>query len=167
MITTRSNTYSYSVNHVTDGMINGIKRIVALSDLDLDKFMGEWKSLDNAMKIWLGDRHMKSIILEVYDPKTNILITRWDMDVRYDEIDEDDVRWTDVESIRLAIQEAGIPACTAKYDIIIINHYGRRDVEGWVPATIRSTDGLVRQSIGRTVGANGLGVAAAYWRTKT
>ena len=167
MSMTRSNTHSYSVNHVTDGMINGIKKIIRLSGLSPREYVGTWESLNNAVKTWLGDGHMKTMILEVYDPRTDGLIARWDMDVRYDEVDEDDVRWTDVESIKRGIQKAGIPASTAKYKIIIDNYVGHRKVEGWGPTTIRPTDGMVRQSIGRTVGASGLGVATSYWRSKT
>ena len=57
---------------------------------------------------------------------------------------------------------SGHAACD--YRIVLITKRGRPDVEGWSAATLRSTDGFVRQSLGTTIDGNGLKSGTAYWR---
>jgi hypothetical protein len=46
------------------------------------------------------------------------------------------------------------------------NKTGRPDVAGWSSTAYRSTDGFVRQSLGTTLDASGLGASAVYYRKK-
>ncbi|WP_279608727.1 hypothetical protein [Burkholderia contaminans] len=43
---------------------------------------------------------------------------------------------------------------------------GRPDVEGWSKGSYRSTDGMVKQSLGSTVEHSGLAGQAGYWRQR-
>ncbi|MBK4532512.1 HORMA domain containing protein, partial [Enterobacter cloacae] len=40
------------------------------------------------------------------------------------------------------------------------------DVEGWSKGSYRSTDGMVKQSLGSTVEHSGLAGQAGYWRQR-
>ncbi|HWV46397.1 MAG TPA: hypothetical protein VN039_10345, partial [Nitrospira sp.] len=58
----------------------------------------------------------------------------------------------------------GLPSSQAEYRLVTHSKTGRPDVTGWSPTTLRSTDGMVRQSLGSTVQHQGLGGNASYWR---
>jgi Bacterial HORMA domain 2 len=100
----------------------------------------------------------------VFDPKTDVLITRWDIDIVYGWTSGDGTFWTDTEQLKYAIKKAGISPSAASYRIVLDNKPGRPDVKGWSSTTLRSIGGLVRQSLGSTIEHSGLGGSASYWR---
>ena len=72
--------------------------------------------------------------------------------------------WTDTGQLKYAIRKAGVAPSTARYRLLMDNKPERPDVDGWSPASYRSTAGMVRQSLGSTIEHSGLGASAAYWR---
>ena len=72
--------------------------------------------------------------------------------------------WTDTDQLKYAIRKTGVAPNAARYRLLMDNKPGRPDVPGWSRATYRSTDGMVRQSLGSTIEHSGLGASAAYWR---
>ena len=166
MSTVRVNTYSstHTIAHVTTNMLNFLKEIIRETGLDPSHLMDEWGSLERAIRTWLNSRHLYRVVLEIYDPRTDALVPpRWDIDVVYDYAG-DGTLWADSNAIRYHVQKAGFAASRCKYRFILMNHDGRPDVEGWGPTNLRSTDGLSRYSIGSTIGGNGIGTDASYWR---
>jgi hypothetical protein len=103
-------------------------------------------------------------VLEIYDPRTDNLITRWDIDVVYNWSSGDGSFWTDTEQLRYHIQKAGLAPSEASYRLLMDNKPGRPDVQGWSSTNFRSTNGMVRQTLGSTIEHNGLGASSAYWR---
>lgn len=159
-------TYSrtHSVTYVADNILKSIKDIIRESGMDPSRFVDDTEINMNGIKAWLGSGHLERISLEIYNPTTDKLITRWDIEVRYDWSSGDGSFWTDTEQLKWAIKKAGIAPASAKYNLVIHNKLGRPDVGGWSPCSYRSTDGMVRQSLGSTIEHNGLGASASYWR---
>ena len=157
------NTYTHSVAYVTDNILKSLKDIIRMAGLDPSGFVDEWASNQRAIKAWLSSRDLEQVILEIFDPKTDQLITRWDIDVDYGHTGDGGF-YTDTDQLRYAILKAGVVPSQARYRLIIHTKPGRPDVEGWGKVTSRSTDGMVRQSLGTTVQHNGLGASSAYWR---
>ena len=104
--------------------------------------------------------------LEVFNPLTNALILRWDLDIVHSWSGGDGSFYADTDQLKYAIKKSGVAPESANYDVILHNKPGRPEVEGWGPCTARSTEGMVRQSLGSTVEHSGLGASAAYWRTR-
>lgn len=77
------NTYTHSVAFVTDKMLASLKRIVSWSGLDPSKIAGDWVVLENGIRTWLGSKHLVRVVLEVFNPKTDGLVGRWDFDISY------------------------------------------------------------------------------------
>lgn len=111
----------------------------------------------------IGHRCSLQVILEVFNPATGALIVRWDIDIIYGWTGDGGF-WTDTEQLKYHIRKAGVAPGNASYDILLKAKPGRPDVAGWGPGSYRSTDGFVRHSLGSTIGHNGLGGSAAYWR---
>jgi hypothetical protein len=157
--------YTQSVTYVADNILKSLKDVILLSGLDPDKLVGDWKVLVRGVSTWIESKHLETVTLEIYDPSSNKLITRWDVSVSYAWSFDAGTFWTDTDQLRYAIKKAGLVPAQADYRVVVSNKDGRPNVEGWSKCTLRSTDGMVRQSLGATVEHNGLSANAAYWRT--
>lgn len=161
-----TNTYAYSVNYVTDKMLDSLKFIIRECGLDPSQLAGSWQGLDEGIRTWLTSRHLTGVLLEVYDPRDGNLIRRWDFDIAYDEGDGEGGMWVDTDAIRHAIAKAGLWPSRALYRIVVTTLPAEPYVPGWTDTVLRSTDGFVRHSVGTTIGAAGAGTSTAYWRPR-
>ncbi|MCV2350800.1 HORMA domain containing protein [Paucibacter sp. Y2R2-4] len=160
------NTYTHSVTYVTDNILKSLKDIVRLSGLNPEKLTTDWDSNQRAIKTWIESGYLERVQLEIFDPSTNGLIVRWDIDILYSTGGGNGTFYTDTEQLKYSIKKAGVAPASAYYDVLLQNKPGRPDVDGWGPVSARSTEGMVRQSLGSTIEHNGLGASAAYWRTR-
>ena len=164
-VSTYALTYNrtHTVTYVTGKMLVILKDIIRGIGLDPGKLTDEWASLELAISTWLRSQHLKQLKLEIFDGRTNALVSRWDLDVVYG-YGSDDTFWADSESIRYSIAKAGLAPSQCDYCFLIHNAPGRPDVPGWGKAEARSTDGFRCYSLGATIGGNGIGTEVAYWK---
>lgn len=156
-------THTYVVTYVTDKLMQSLLNIIRWSGLNPIKLTADWQGLSNAIKTWITSGHFEAAVLEVFDSRNpDGLVGRWDLNLAYD-FDEAEM-WTDIGTIKYAIVKAGLYASNCDYRIVISNKPGRPDVPGFGPTTLRSTEGLLKFSIGTTIGAGSLGGSASYWR---
>lgn len=153
----------HSIAYATDKMLRSMKDIVTGSGLDPDKLLNQWPVLERGVRTWLESGHLSRLTLEVFDPGTDKLVHRWDLDVDYESRDGQ-IPWADPQEIRYHIEKAGKIAASCGYRFIVTNKDGRPDVEGWSKCDFRSTDGFVRQAIGTAISTEAVGVRAAYYR---
>jgi hypothetical protein len=158
-------THTHSVTYVADNILKSLKDIILLSGLDPARLVGTWDSNMLALRTWLNSRHLKCVVLEIYNPKTSALIIKWEIAIVYGTPSTNDGFWTDTEQLKYHIQKAGLAPSEAAYGILMDNMPGRPDVPGWAPSAFRPTDGMLRQSLGSTIEHGGLGATAAYWRS--
>lgn len=158
------NTYTHSVTYVADKMLLSLKEIIRESGLSPEKLTDQWSTLQRGISTWLGSKHLTAVIIEVYTPGKSDLIGRWDFDISYGTAGDGSM-WVNTEDIKYHIRKAGQWPSLCAYDIIVTTKPDRPSVIGWSATTLRSTDGLVRQSIGATIDANGhVTAGASYWR---
>lgn len=158
--------YAHSVTYVADNMLKSLKDIIRMSGLDPAHLVGEWTLLNRGISAWLESRHLEIVRLEIVDPRTDGLVTRWDISVEYAGWDPsgDGTFWTDTDQLRYAIAKQGVVPSQATYRVVVTTKPGSPDVDGWTTVSLRSTDGMVRQSLGTTVQHSGLSANTAYWR---
>lgn len=156
--------YTHSVTYVADNILKSLKDVIRMAGLSPDSFVQDWATNLRAVKAWLESEDLERVILEIYHPRTNALVHRWDIDITYGWSGGDGSFWVDTDQIRYAMKKAGIAPSEAKYDLLLKTKPGRPNVEGWGSGTFRSTDGMVRHALGTTVEHSGLGASAAYWR---
>lgn len=156
--------YTQSVTYVADNILKSLKDILVHSGLDPANLAGDWKVLLRGISTWIDSKHLESVSLEIFNPATDALITRWDISVSYTWSLSAGTFWTDTDQLKYAIKKVGLMPSQASYRVFVSNKPGRPDVDGWGPCTARSTDGMVRQSLGTTVDHNGLSANASYWR---
>jgi len=158
------NTYTHSVTYVADNILKSLKDIIRLSGLDPSAFVGDWELHMRGVQTWLNTGDLETVELEIYNPKTDALIFRWDIDIAYGWSGGDGNFWTDTEQLKYAIKKAGLVPSEARYRLLLQNKPGRPDVAGWGKASSRSTEGMIRQSLGTTVEHSGLGASTSYLR---
>lgn len=158
-------TYTHSVTYVSDNILKSLKDIIRLTGLDPSEFAEDWETNQRAINTWLASGHLQTVKLEIYNPLTDALITRWDIDIHYGWSSGDGNFWADTDAIKYAIKKAGLVPNQARYRLLIQTKLGRPDVAGWGAATARSTEGMVRQSLGTAIEHNGLGARASYLRS--
>ena len=161
-VATVSYTSTHTVSYVTSKMLLTIKEIVREIGLDPGKLTEDWASLERAVSTWLKSRHLKQVNLEVYNPPSDTLVTRWDLDVVYGYVGDGSF-WTDTHLIRYNIAKAGLSPSNCKYRILLLTEHGEPQVEGWGHGKYLSTDGFTRRSVGSAIGGNGIGTDVAYW----
>ena len=157
------NTYTHSVTYVTDNILRSLKLIILHSGLSPEKLTADWETLEKGIKIWLQGKYLEEVHLEVFDPRNSKLIRRWDFEIRYG-FTGDGGFWVDTDDIRYHIQKAGVWPSRCDYQVVVSNKPGRPDVLGWAKTSLRSTDGLIKQSIGTTIDGSGLSTGTSYWR---
>jgi len=160
-VSTFAISYTNTVNYVTTKMMLLLKEIIRQIGLD-PGFMADWTICEDGISTWLASRHLQRVTLEVYDPKTNALVTKWELDVVYDTIGEGTL-WVDTAALRYAILKQGVVPASCRYSIIVSRKSGYPQVAGWESCAFRPTDGFRRYSIGAMVGGNGVHAQAAYW----
>lgn len=158
------NSYTHSVTYVADNILKSLKDIIRLSGLDPSAFAGDWETNQRGISTWLSTGDLQKVTLEIFDPKTDLLILRWDIDIVYAWSGGDGSFWTDTDQLKYAIRKAGIAPSDARYRLVLDNKPGRPNVDGWSSTTFRSTDGMVRQSLGSTIEHYGLGASTSYLR---
>jgi hypothetical protein len=156
--------YAHSVSYVTDNILRSLKNIILLSGLSPAKLVDDWASLHQAISTWITSQHLEKVILEVWNPSTGALVTRWDVDVAYAWDASAGHFWTDTDQLRYAILKEGLWPSEAQYRVLLRTKPGEPDVGDWGPVKARSLDGFVRQSLGTTVEHGGLGATTHYWR---
>lgn len=154
--------YVHTVTYVTAKLLLTLKEIIREIGLSPSNFVNDWDSIERAITTWLASRHLERVTLEVYDPRNDALVTRWDIDVTYASVGEGAL-WVDTAAIRYAIIKAGVVPSTCHYEIKVKNKPGRPNVDGWRPCDFRSTGNFKRYALGATVGGNGLSAQTAYW----
>ena len=158
------NTRTHSVTYVSDNILKSLKDIIVHTGLDPVSFTTGWESYALALRTWMQSEHLERVMLELFNPKTDALVGRWDLDVSYGWSADDGTFWVDTDQLRYAIKKANLAPAETKYRVVMYTKLGRPDVAGWGPCELRSTSGMVRQSLGSTVEHSGLGASAAYWR---
>ena len=158
--------YTHATTYVAENILRSLKNILLYSGLDPDKLTDEWEVLHRGIKTWIDSGHLTKVVLEVFDPSTDALVGRWDVNISYEWSGGDGQFWTDTDAIRFAIKKSGVLPSMAKYRVVASTAPGRLEVAGWSSTTLRTTDGMVEQRIGTSIEASGLSGGVSYYRRK-
>src|SRR6185295_12171368 len=123
--------YSYSITYVADQMLSSLKRIIIWIGLDPTNFVNSWSSTELAVSTWLRSRHLQTVELEIYNPRTNSYVGGWEFAIDYSYGSGDDgSMWVDTDAIRNAIIKCGVIPATCQYRILLQTAPGEPAVHG-------------------------------------
>ena len=160
------NSAVYSATHVATNMLRGLKQIIAGCGLDATKFGNQFKVLANGVSRWVETRHLRELVLEVWDPAhPDRLVGRFDFTIDYGSYgDGDGDLWLDSETVAWAIKKNGAYPSKCDYRIVADTAPGAPDVDGWESTTLRDTAALRRHSVGTALGGGSTGAGLSYWK---
>jgi hypothetical protein len=159
-------TATYSATHVATNMLRGLKQIIAGCGLSTAKLARQWSVLESAVATWVASRHLRELVLEVWDPaSSDVLIGRFDFTIDYSYYGSGDGElWLDPDTVAWAIKKNGSFASQCDYRIVADTAPGAAAVDGWSDTSLRSTDHLRRHSVGTALGGGSTGAGLSYWR---
>ena len=165
MSTVRVSTAVYSATHVATNMLRGLKQIIAGCGLDRSRIYRDWDVLERGVASWVESQHLRELVLEIWDSASaQTLVGRFDfrIDYGYDRSGDGDL-WLDSEAVVWAIKKNGSYPSRCEYRIVADTGPGAPVVDGWSQATLRSTSGFRRHSIGTALAGGAMGVGLSYW----
>ena len=105
-----------------------------------------WAVLENGVSTWLGSGHLKSLVLEVFDPTLTTgkdLVGRFDFVIDYGYYgDGNGELWLDPDTVSYAVRKNGSYPSRCSYRLVVDTLPGEPAVPGWSDTTFRSTDEL-------------------------
>jgi hypothetical protein len=167
MTTVSAYSHTHTITYIADNILKSLKDIIAFSGLDPTNFVQDWDLYRRGISAWMQSGHLRTVQLEFIDSSTDTLITKWDIEIIYSLSNDDGRFWTDTDQLRYHLKKIGLIPSQTTYRLTVLNSDGRPDVEGWSKGKSYSTDNMVRQSLGATIGCQGMGASAAYWRRST
>jgi hypothetical protein len=163
----RVNTHAHATTHVATNMLKSVRQIIRESGLKTDTILHQWAVLETGIATWLGSRHLRGLVLEVYDPTKRAgtdLVGRFDFTIDYTYYgDGDGELWLDPDTVSYAVRKNGSYPSNCEYRLIADTAPGRPDVAGWSTTTFRSTAGFTRHSVGTAIGGGSLGAGLSYY----
>lgn len=163
----RVNTHAYATTHVATSMLRGVKQIIRESGLRIDIIQNQWNVLENGLATWLNSRHLKALVLEVYDPTkpagADDRVGRFDFTIDYTYGDGNGELWLDPDTVSYTVRKNGSYPATCSYRLVADTVPGYPPVEGWSDTTFRSTAGFTRHTVGTAIGGGSLGAGLSYY----
>lgn len=167
MTSVRVNTYAYAATHVATNMLRSLRQIVRGAGLDPAKMTDEWEILERGVAAWMASRHLRALILEVYDPSLpsgRDLVGRFDFSIDYEYgADDDGELWLDPDTVSYAVRKNGSYPASCTYRFVADTAPGYPAVTGWSTTTLRSTSGFTKHSIGAAIGGATVAASLAYY----
>jgi hypothetical protein len=156
-------TLVYVATHFTDKMLMLLGNIIRDSGLSMTYFTSIRATLERGIKAWLISGHLRKVTLEIFNPGTETLIRRWDLD--WDKCAAAEALfWVDVGDIRYHIKKSGAVSTDCGYKFLADTAPGRPNVEGWGEGKYADTSGLKQYSLGTTISGGGHGSRTTVWK---
>ena len=118
----RVNTHTYATTHVATSMLRGLKQIIRESGLSIDTVQNQWTVLKSGVATWLDSRHLKTLVLEVYDPDRPAgrdLVGRFDFTIDYGYYsDGEGDLWLDPDTVAYTVRKNGSYPSRCAYRLI-------------------------------------------------
>ncbi|MFJ3233912.1 hypothetical protein [Streptomyces sp. NPDC086787] len=157
-----------SVNVTTRAVVytaNEIVRIFyeAISDagLDVTELATIQPVVENGLRTWLTMRKLEAAYLEIFDPSTDTVRCRADLNLVYSS-DSEERHHTDIDRVKAATRSLGsYPGCS--YRVVVSLADGAPDVQGWQSTTLGSVQHLSRQDVGDVIDTAAMQTRMFMW----
>jgi hypothetical protein len=157
--------WATSTIYVANEALRTQMEIVGSRGLNIDYIASDLEVISKGYRTWLTTRHLKKAILEIYDPRTDKAVERWDLCFDYDSSGTGDPREFRTEMGKLKDFVSKLrklpPGC--EYHIIVELGDGAPLVQGWEPCSLRSIDHLKKKLFGNHIDTAKIKVAMEYW----
>lgn len=167
MTTVNVSTVAHTHTYVATNLMRSVKSLIEEAGLDPRHFAGSWDIWEEAISHWIAQQGLIKLILEIYDPADSYddRRGRFDFTINYS-YGGDGELWVDPEIIKFAVRKSGSLPSACHYRLIAtVTRFASDPPSGrWASATLRSTDGYQRHTVGHAVAAGSTAAGLSYYR---
>ncbi|MFE2886343.1 hypothetical protein ACUXZZ_23570 [Streptomyces graminifolii] len=117
--------------------------------LDVTALAETQPTIEKGLRAWLAMRKLEAAYLEVFDPVTQVVRCRTDLNIVYTS-DTNERHHTDIDRVKTATGSLGrFSGC--KYRVVVSLAEGAPDVGGWDTTTLGNVDHLTRRDVGDVI----------------
>lgn len=163
-INTHSNAYTrtHTAIFVADKLRILMKQLVTDAGLDPTKLVDAWSGwVQAAARTLLETGHLKSVIIEFYQPGSDYASGRWDFPIRYD--GNNDEMWVDTDYFKASFAKAPKPPAGCTYRVVIQEHPGAPNV-GLASTSFKNLGALRAREAGTVIATSDIMASAVYYR---
>jgi hypothetical protein len=156
-------TKAYSVAFLADKLMYSVKEIIRGSGLDPVKLTRQWNTLEHGITRWLGSQDLMRVSVEIFHPRKNRLIGRWDMEIIYG-YGGDGTMHSDMNPLRQMIEREGQAPEDCDYRILIVAKPTADEVNGWGDLNEYDIGQNKPRRLGYLLWAGDTAVDYSYWK---
>ena len=157
-------TRTHTATFAADAMRNVLRDIIRTLGLDPSKLIDDWSVVGAAARTWLQSGHLRTVVLEFYEPGSSTAKARVDLPVEYDGSGVDDDMWVDRDHILRSVAKIGKLPADCSYSVILSHAPGAPEVDGMYPANYRSVSNLTSRSAGSVISTPDIVAGLRYWK---
>lgn len=144
-----TNIFTKAMNMVVNSVMQLLLEIVYLRKCDPSYLLGLRKLLEDSMYIWLHERTLNAVLLEVSLPESQNALENWEVAFSYSADPDAEVKRAPTEELkRFGETLRDLPAGSA-YRIMVNVAPGAKHVPGWAPATRKNINPTVEKHFGQ------------------
>ena len=166
-MTTNVSTVTHTHTYVATNLMRSVKNLIEEAGLNPRHFADSWDIWEKAISHWIAQQGLKKLILEVYDLSDSYddRRGRFDFTINYS-YGGDGELWFDPEIIEFAVSKSGsLPSACCYRLVATLTPFASDPPSGhWTSATLRSTDGYQRHTVGHAVAAGSTAAGLSYYR---
>lgn len=160
-------THVHTSTYVATSLLRSIKWLITAAGLSASKFASDWSVWEEGVAHWIRERSLERLILEVYDSTDwhHDLRGRFDFRLSYS-YGGDGSLWIDPDIVAFTVRKNGsLPSACAYRLVATTKPFATDPPEGnWTSATLRSTAGFQRHSVGTALAGGTIGASLSYYR---
>lgn len=157
------NIWARSTTAVATEITRLLQEVVNIRNLSMDYMYENFEIFEKGFRTWLTGRHLKSAILEIYEPGSNRLVERYDLVLDYDYGHGDHERFeTNIEKFKNALGSRKLDS-SLRYRVVVSLKEDAPQLPGWSSTTLRDTGHLRHSNLGNVIDTARIGVDVEFW----
>lgn len=146
-------TWVHTATHLANAIMGSMSTILATLQLDLTKFMVDWKLYENGISVWLAEESLDAVVLECTGPD-KVLRAVFEFPAKYSTDVAADAQFVH-DHATLAGYAAKLKRLPAgcSYRILITYRRTPKDLPGWSSTSRVATDGMRARVFGTVAAA--------------
>ena len=168
MTTTRANvragTQTRSAVYVANEVIRSLLEIVGQRGLPLEQMQSRLEFYSDSFRLLVAGRWLESVTLEVFDPGSNRLVEKYELDLSYAPTAQGEESFaTHVDKLRTELSRLAKLGPKLCYRVLIQRTEGSPDVPGWYPTVSRDDSHLQKTAAGKFIETLHCTVGLGLW----
>lgn len=158
------NVSQQSTIYVSNEVVKTFIIIPGLRGLDSREITSNLEPTSRGFQTWTATGDLKVAHLEIFDPRTDEAVERWDMIFNYEANGGQKSQFkTEMDKLKDFASKLGKLRPGCRYRIVVELEDGAPPVEGWTPTTLRDVTHLGKRSLGGYIDTPRINIGMEFW----